>query len=98
MMPMIDTLSLRNQLVQLYWWEMWRGQIRRFFARLTGRSVRLEPLKETSADEGAFGQHYAGLHAVPIAHICGTEEQAPAFDRSFHPVDERPRKRGRLQE
>ena len=45
------------------------------------------------ADAGAHDQSYAGLKAVPIAQIKGTEEQAPAFDRNFHPIGDRPRQR-----
>jgi hypothetical protein len=82
---MLNTpVDLRSHLVQLYWKQMSDGQWRRFLDRLLRRRPTLEPLHaETAA--GAGGRAYAGLHAVPLEAIRGTEEQAPAFDRTFHP-------------
>ena len=84
-------MEVRPKLVQLYWRETWQGQWRRFFDRLLRRSPRLEMLQ---ADDGAaLTRTYAGLKDVPLDSICGSEEQAPAFDRTFHPIGERPRQR-----
>jgi hypothetical protein len=77
----------------MYWSAASQGQWQRLFARLTGRTTKLERLAQLRSDAGAHDQHYAGLKAVPIEQIKGTEEQAPAFDRHFHPIGDRPRQR-----
>lgn len=82
--------DLRTRLVQLYWQEMREGQWRRFFDCLLRRSATLERLQSTLLT-GA--RAYAGVKEVPLDAIRGTEEQAPAFDRTFHPIGERPRQR-----
>ena len=84
--------DLRMQLVQMYWNEMRDGQWRRFLDRLFRRKPSLEMLPSMTA-EGVASRAYAGLKAVPLDAIRGTEEQAPAFDRTFHPIGERPRQR-----
>jgi S-adenosylmethionine:diacylglycerol 3-amino-3-carboxypropyl transferase len=85
-------VDLRSHLVQLYWKEMCDGQWRRFLDRLLRRRPTLEPLRGAPT-ESAGARAYAGLRAVPLEAIRGTEEQAPAFDRTFHPIGERPRQR-----
>ena len=87
------TQTVRGQLVKLYWSASSQGQWQRFFARLTGRKTKLEPLAELKSDAGAHDHPYAGLKAVAIEQIKGTAEQAPAFDRHFHPIGDRPRQR-----
>jgi len=84
-------MEVRPKLVQLYWRETWQGQWRRFFDRLLRRSPRLETLQ--AEDGAALTRTYAGLKDVPLDAIRGSEEQAPAFDRTFHPIGERPRQR-----
>ena len=89
---MINTpADLRSQLAQLYWQEMCDGQWHRFLDWMLRRKPALEMLPSTS--EGIGSRAYAGLQAVPLDAIHGTEEQAPAFDRTFHPIGERPRQR-----
>lgn len=84
-------MEVRPKLVQLYWRETWQGQWRRFFDRLLRRSPRLETLR--ADDNAGLARTYAGLKDVPLDAIRGSEEQAPAFDRTFHPIGERPRQR-----
>ena len=85
--------SLRSEVVKLYWSVSWRGQLRRFFCRLLGRPIELEYLAEVAASGEGHEQHYGGIHAVAMEHICGTEEKAPAFDAEFRPLGELPRQR-----
>ncbi len=84
-------LEVRPKLVQLYWRETWHGQWRRFFDWLLRRNPRLETLH--TDQDAALVRTYAGLKDVPIDAIRGSEERAPAFDRTFHPIGERPRQR-----
>lgn len=95
MMPpsLVTNSTPRECLTKMYWFEAARGQRERFFAWLTGRKMRLERLTQRLATAETHAQHYAGLKAVPIAQIQGTAEQAPAFDRHFHPIGDRPRQR-----
>lgn len=86
-------VHLRTTLVHLYWRETWRGQYRRCFDWLLRRTSRLETLRTIDAESTSVARAYAGLKAVPLSQIRGTEEQAPAFDRTFHPIGERPRQR-----
>jgi len=93
MMPqmMIAPSDLRLQLVQLYWNQMRDGQWRRLMDWLLRRRPTLERLNQVEANNGV--RAYAGVQAVALDAIRGTEEQAPAFDRTFHPIGERPRQR-----
>jgi hypothetical protein len=50
-------------------------------------------LRSTDGDNANHTRAYVGVKEVPIEAIRGTEEQAPAFDRNFHPIGERPRQR-----
>lgn len=85
--------SLRSEVVKLYWSVSWRGQVCRFFCRLFGRPVNLEPLACAALSSDLHEQHYAGVHAVAMDAICGTAEQAPAFDGEFRPIGELPKQR-----
>lgn len=84
--------ELRTQLVHLYWEETWKGQWSRFVDFLLRRKTGLESLQSTD-DATAQARAYVGVKEVPLDAIRGTEEQAPAFDRTFHPIGERPRDR-----
>ncbi len=84
--------ELRVQLVHLYWEEMWKGQWSRFVDFVLHRKSRLEAL-QISDEANAQARAYVGIKEVPLDAIRGTEERAPAFDRSFHPIGERPRNR-----
>ncbi|MFO7633980.1 MAG: hypothetical protein R6W76_15650 [Caldilinea sp.] len=85
--------ELRTQLVHLYWGEMGKGQWTRFIDFLLRRKPDLESLRSTDGDNANHTRAYVGVKEVPIEAIRGTEEQAPAFDRNFHPIGERPRQR-----
>lgn len=85
--------TLRTTLVHLYWRETWHGQWQRFLDWLRRRDCRLAAMRKAQSEDVGSGRAYVGIQDVPIGAICGTEEQAPAFDRTFHPIGERPRER-----
>lgn len=85
--------EIRTQLVQLYWGETWKGQWARFVDFLLHRNPGLEPLCVVAPDAVGYVRTYVGVKEVPIEAIRGTEERAPAFDRNFRPVGERPLQR-----
>ena len=57
----------------------------RIQARLFGRPQQLRPLAEVRAVAGIRGGHYAGLCAVPINQIRGSEGRSHDFDANFCP-------------
>lgn len=85
--------DLRTRLVRLYWDETWKGQWTRLLDFLLRRKPDLEPLRSTNTDNVGLVRTYAGLKEVPIEAIHGTEERAPAFDRHFRPIGNRPLQR-----
>jgi hypothetical protein len=66
-----------------------RGRLRSFWARLTGRSITLQRL-ERSPDHH---QRYAGVQTVPIHLIQGSEGRSSDFDRDFYPLAAHTRER-----
>lgn len=91
---MINTpTNLRTKLIQLYWTESWKGQWTRFADFLLRRKPGLEPLRFDDEADAIQARAYVGIKEVPLGAIQGTEERAPAFDRTFHPIGERPRQR-----
>jgi len=66
-----------------------RGWFAQQVARLAGRSRRLLPL--TSTDQGA--QRSAGLQAVPLRAIRGSEGRTRDFDVDFNPLTEHTQER-----
>lgn len=85
--------ALRAKLVQLYWAESWKGQSICFVDFLLRRKSGLELLRNDNEAEVIQARTYVGIKEVPLDAIQGTEEQAPAFSRTFHPIGERPRQR-----
>ncbi len=85
--------ELRTQLVQLYWDQTWKGQWTRFVDFLLHRKPSLEPLHAGDAEGTGHARAYVGVKEVPLEAIHGTEERAPAFDRHFRPIGQRPRDR-----
>jgi len=85
--------NLRTRLVHLYWNETWKGQWTRFVDFLLRRKPNLEPLRTDDEAQALQARAYVGIKDVPLTAIQGTEEQAPAFDRAFHPIGERPKQR-----
>jgi hypothetical protein len=76
----------RGRALHLYRQQEWKGKIRRLFAWLQHRPAQLAKLNQDAAPDAGHEQHYAGLQAVAIDAIAGTEEQAPGFDRGFFPL------------
>ena len=60
-------------------WRAWLGQL---WAAITHRSRKLLELSAELSKVRLAEQHYAGIHAVPIRQILGSENRAIDFDRS----------------
>src|SRR5512134_2610297 len=69
------------------------GAFHRLWAKLTGRGFRLLDLDETLKDHPLEASHYAGIKAVSIDRIRGTQGKAGEFDADFNPTQERSRTR-----
>lgn len=63
-----------------------RGRLGQWWAALTGRCRSLLQLDATTRENGVGARHYAGIQAVPIRQIRGTEERARDFDVEFNPL------------
>ena len=68
----------------------WFGQL---WAAITHRSRKLLELSAEMSKVKLAEQHYAGIHAVPIRQIHGSENRAADFDRDFNPLSDRIRQR-----
>jgi len=93
---MQEILLTQNQtqlILRLFSKVMTRGWWHRLFAWLTRRTSQLLVLDETLRSAEVERSHYAGLRAVEIERIRGTEGKADAFDDAFHPVSEKCRDR-----
>lgn len=60
---------------------------------LVGRSRRLFNLSDVRAACRVHSQHYAGIRAVPIRQIRGSEGRCGDFDASFRPLKEHNKER-----
>jgi hypothetical protein len=65
-----------------------RGRRGQFLAFLTGRSRKLQSLKEVSRDCKVRAQNIDGTRTVPITMICGSENRAADFDCDFNPLQD----------
>lgn len=70
-----------------------KGLVFRLFSRLLRRKTLLHDLNEIKSGLNLHGSHYAGVKAVRIDSIIGTEGKASDFDMGFHPVNETSRER-----
>lgn len=68
-----------------------RAWFRRIWKKLTHRSNRLLSLSDFSLN--IKSSHYAGLHAVSIDAIRGTEGRSGDFDDVFNPISDHTRER-----
>jgi hypothetical protein len=66
----------------VYRWRFWR----KIGAWLTGRSNELLPYDEVRKQLPFQGQHYAGLHTIPLDKIVGSVGRYRDFDRAFLPT------------
>ena len=69
-----------------------RGRRARLWSRFTGKSRSLLSLAEVDAAQ-VRDRHSAGLRAVPIERIRGSEGRSEDFDRSFYPIQNHSRER-----
>ena len=69
-----------------------KGRRAALWSKLTGKSRRLLSLAEIDAAR-IRDRHSAGLRAVPIARIRGSEGRSEDFDRSFYPIQNHSRER-----
>lgn len=81
--------DLQQRALRLYRNVQLAGRMRRFWAKLTGRTTGLRTLRERRPENG----RYQGLMAVPIAEIVGSEGRAIDFDADFAPLGEHTRDR-----
>jgi hypothetical protein len=74
------------------------GQLRGLWKRLSGGSTRLMDLGGYLSDNSLNlkSSSYAGLQAVPIAQIRGSEGRAADFDDHFNPLNENTRDRWKI--
>lgn len=70
-----------------------RAWFSQWWAALTRRSRKLLELSAVMSTADVVEQHYAGLHAVPVRQIQGSENRAADFDRDFNPLSDRIRQR-----
>jgi hypothetical protein len=70
-----------------------RASWRKILSRLTGSDNQLLPYDEVRARLPMRGQHYTGLHQVPIDKIVGSIGRYKDFDRAFLPIQNRTKDR-----
>ena len=56
------------------------------WCRLARRPFALLELERLGGESQVTGRHYAGLQAVSIRQIIGSENRADSFNRFFHPL------------
>lgn len=72
---------------------LFRGGVFRFVSKLLNRKRNLYDLNLLKPDLHVQGSFYAGLKAVPISSIIGSEGRTTDFDMEFHPLSEDARER-----
>jgi hypothetical protein len=82
-----------SQAVSLFNQTQRKGQLSRLWARLTGHSRCLLTLVEIEKALRVRGRHYAGVEAVLIHQIRGTEGRSEDFDAEFNPLNEHSKSR-----
>ena len=70
----------------LYLKALHRGRLGQVWSTLSGRSRGLIPLSAVEAQCTVRDRHYAGLRAVSIDRIRGSESRCADFDRDFRPL------------
>ena len=74
-----------QQLYQRAYTLGWLGQM---WAALTGRSRDLLNLAEVEANDAVDNRYSAGMQAVPICQIRGSQGRCNDFDRNFYPLQD----------
>ncbi len=77
--------QVARQLYQRVYTLGWLGKL---WAALTGRSHHLLNLAEVEANDAIGNRYSAGLQAVPICQIRGSQGRCNDFDRNFYPVQD----------
>jgi hypothetical protein len=62
------------------------GSLHRVWSSLPGRSNKLLSLDAVTDRLPVISRHYAGIRAVPIRRIRGSEERSDDFDADFRPT------------
>lgn len=70
-----------------------RAWLNQQWARLLGRSRALAELSAIMRETCVSQRHHAGIQAVLIDQIGGTEGRSDDFDRDFNPLNDRARER-----
>jgi hypothetical protein len=67
------------------------GWLHSVWAKLTGQCFCLIDLDEAMKSSPVESSHYAGIKAIHIGRIHGTQGKADEFDAEFNPIQERSR-------
>jgi hypothetical protein len=70
-----------------------RGRQGQVWSTLTGRSRRLLTLAEIEATSTVHARRYAGIRAVPIGQVRGSQGRSNDFDREFNPLQDHNKRR-----
>ena len=79
------TADARERALRMYRRALAEGATGRLWALLRGRPSGLRDLAGAQPADGRHAGHAAGIRAVPIAQIRGSEGRAEDFDAGFHP-------------
>ena len=73
---------------QLYQRAYTLGWLDKMWAALTGQSHHLLNLAEIEANDAVGNRYSAGVQAVPICQIRGSQGRCDDFDRNFYPLQD----------
>jgi hypothetical protein len=82
-----------GQALKLYRSALRNSKLASLWAKINQRSNSLLDLNELEPSLNVRGRHYAGLRAVAIDQIRGSEGRVQDFDSAFHPLSEKTRDR-----
>jgi hypothetical protein len=79
--------------MQLFKAMMSKGRLGRLWSKLTGRKNGLKDLHAETRALQVTGRHHAGVQAVPVSRIRGSEGRRDDFDAHFNPLSSATRDR-----
>lgn len=79
--------------MQLFKAGMSKGRLGKLWSKLTGRKNSLKDLHAETRSLQVTGRHYAGMQAVPVSMIRGSEGRSVDFDVHFNPLSSATRDR-----
>jgi hypothetical protein len=82
-----------NKALNIFKSTLFKGAILRLLRRVLNRPQQLYDLNALKRDLLLHGCSYAGIQAVPIRSIIGSEGRTADFDMGFHPLSEMERER-----